>query len=294
MTRSTRNRITYIVLVTLILLLSLYLALRQRDRIQYTIPELDELHAAEIGMIEIEQSGEVVKLVRSGNIWRIQPGDYPADPQLIDQMLTAAATLKLADLVSVTGNYGRFGLEEESGIRVTVYKEQQPLRSFQLGKSSPTYRHTFVRIEGDGRVFQTPGDPNAFFGLSGQDLRDRSVLSFDAKTITDIRAQGDGWSAELARVGTAWTDRSGKPAEMEKIKDLLTALSDLDAFSYADLGRLDGSPVFSITLTGSKTYTLDVFPKRDNLYPARSSENAYPFNLYYAVTENIIGVFTDQ
>ena len=294
MTRSTGNRITYIVLAGLILLLSLYLALRQRDRMQYTIPELDELRAAEIGMIEIEQSGEVVKLVRSGEIWQIQPGNYPADPELIDQVLTAAATLKLTELVSVTGNYGRFGLEEQSRIRVTVYKEQEPLRSFELGKSASTYRHTFVRIDGDERVFQAPGDPGAFFGLSGQDLRDRSVLSFDQKTITDISAQGDGWSVELTKVGTTWTDKSGGPVERETIGELLATLSDLDAFSYAEQGRQEDRHIFSITLTGSKTYTLDVFPRQDNLYPARSSENTHPFNLYYAVTENIIGAFTDQ
>ena len=95
-------------------------------------------------------------------------------------------------------------------------------------------------------------------------------------------------------MGTTWTDNSGEPVERETIEELLATLSDLDAFSYADPGRLEGAPVFSITLTGAKTYTLEVFPRRDNLYPARSSENAYPFNLYFAVTQNIMGAFTDQ
>jgi len=294
MTRAKRNRITYIVLTALILLLSLYLALRQRDRIQYTIPDLPALNAGEIRMIEIEHSGEVVRLVRSGQIWQIHPGDYPADPELIGEMLKTAATLKLTELVSVTGNYGRFGLEEQSRIRVTVYKDEKALRSFELGKSSPTYRHTFVRIDGDERVFQTPGDPGAFFGLSGEDLRDRSVLSFDPETITAIRAQGDGWTMELAKEGTTWATKTGDPWERKTIGELLATLSDLDAFGYAEQGPQEGRPIFSITLTGFKTYTLEVFPRQDNLYPARSSENAYPFTLYYAVTENIISVFANQ
>jgi hypothetical protein len=294
MTRASRNRITYIVLTGLIVVLSLYLVLRQRDRMQYTIPELRALNVGEIGMIEIEQSEATVQLVRSGDIWQIQPGGFPADPQLIGEMLKTAATLNLTELVSVTGNYSRFGLEEQSRIRVTVYKDEKALRSFELGKSSPTYRHTFVRIDGDERVFQTPGDPGAFFGLSGEDLRDRSVLSFDPETITAIRAQGDGWNVELAKTGATWAAKSGEPWETKTIGELLATLSDLDAFSYAEQGRQEDGSIFSIILTGLKTYTLEVFSRQDNLYPARSSENAYPFNLYYAVTENIISVFADQ
>ncbi len=43
MTRAARNRTTYIVLGILIVALSLYLVLRQRDRMQYTIPALKSL-----------------------------------------------------------------------------------------------------------------------------------------------------------------------------------------------------------------------------------------------------------
>jgi hypothetical protein len=291
MTRASRNRITYIVLTGLIVVLSLYLALRQRDRMQYTIPELSALNANEIEVLEIEQPGAVVKLVRSGEIWQIQPEGFPGDPAVIGEMLKNAATLKLTELVSVTGNYGRFGLDEQSRIRVTVYTEDKALRSFDLGKRSSTYSHTFVRIDRDDRVFQTPGDPGAFFGLSGEDLRDRSVLSFDPETITDIRAQGDGWTVELAKTGTTWATKTGDPWETDTIEELLATLSDLDAFGYLDQGGQEGRPVLSISLTGSKPFTLEVFTKQDKLYPARSSENAYPFTLYYAVTENIINVF---
>ena len=294
MIRATRNRITYIVLTGLILLLSLYLALRQRDRMQYTIPELRALNAGEIGMLEIEQSGAAIQLVRSGGIWQIQPGDYPADPELIDQMLDTAATLELTDLVSVTGNYARFGLGERSRIRVTVYGDKKALRSFELGKSSPTYRQTFVRIEGDERVFQTPGDPAALLGVSGEDMRDRLVRSFDTETNTAIRAQGDGWTVELAKTGATWAAKSGEPWDSQTIEVLLATLSDLDAFNFSEPGSDSGNPVFAITLTGSKTYTLEVFPRQENLYPARSSETDYPFTLYYAVTENIISVFAEQ
>jgi hypothetical protein len=294
MTRSARNKYTYIVLGVLIVALSLYLVLRQRDRMQYAVPELSSLNAREIEALEIEKTGGVVKMIRSGETWQIQPEGYRVDPAAIGEMLKTAADLQLSELVSVTGNYGRYGLDQESRIRVTVFKNDKALRSFDLGKRSPTYSHTFIRINEDDRVFQIPKNPGAVFGLSKEDLRDRVVLSFDPDMITDIRAQGAGWTVTLIKMGVAWSTKTGEPWETEKIDELLNTLSDLKAFRYREQEESDGNPVFSITLTGKKPYTIKVFARQDNAYPARSSENAYPFALFYAVTENIINIFAEN
>jgi hypothetical protein len=143
-------------------------------------------------------------------------------------------------------------------------------------------------------VFQTPGNPRESFGLTKEDLRDRVVLLFDPAAITDIRAQGFGWTVNLAKMGITWTTKTGEPWEAETISELLTTLSDLKAFRYTEQDQSDGDPVFSITLTGSKPYSLEVFARQGNSYPARSSENDSPFVLFYAVTENIINVFTEN
>ena len=309
MTRAARNRATYIVLGILIVALSLYLVLRQRDRMQYTTPELSSLSAREIEALEINQEERVVKMVRSGETWQIQPEGYRTDPAAIGEMLKTVTDLQLSELVSVTGNYSRYGLDEESRIRVTVFKNDKVLRSFDLGKRSPTYNHTFIRIDGDDRVFQTPGNLDSIFGRSKEDLRDRLVLSFEPDTITDINAEGAGWTVNLIRTPKdstedqgfsgekkkfTWRAETGEVWEAETIDELLNTLSALKAFRYREQGDRDGDPVFSITLTGQKLYTLDFFARQDNTYPARSSESEYPFALFFGVTESIINVFTEN
>jgi len=309
MTRVARNRTTYIVLGIIIVVLSPYLALRQRDRMQYTIPRLESLNAQEIEALEIEQAGRIVTIDRSGEAWQIQPEGYKADPTAVGEILKTVAKLQLTELVSVTGNYSRYDLDEQSRIRVTAYKNNRTLRRFDLGKRSPTYNHTFIRIDGDDRVFQTPGNPGAVFGLSKEDLRDRLVLSFDPEAITEIRAEGPGWTMNLVRtVGDStedqgstsetkdftWRAESGQVWEAEKINVLLNTLSDLNAFRYREQGDRDRESIFTITLKGTKSYTLEVFARQDHLYPARSSESEYPFALFYAVTENIIDQFTEK
>lgn len=307
MTRAARSRNTYIVLGIIIVGLSLYVAFRQRDRMQYSIPSLEPLNAREIKALEIEQAGEMIKLVRAGETWQIQPEGYRADPVAIREMLKTVTELKLTELVSVTGNYGRYDLEEKSRIRVTAYKNDEVLRLFHVGKRSPNYNHTFIRMEGDDRVFQSPGNLGAVFGLSVEGLRDRLVLSFDPEAITEIRAQGGGWAVKLIRTPedssqyqsstgptnrAAWSTKSGKAWDAETIEKLLNTLSDLKAFRYREQGDRDGEPVFTILLMGEKPYSLEVFARVDNLYPARSSESEYPFALFYPVTENIMSVFT--
>jgi hypothetical protein len=245
--------------------------------------------------------------VRSGETWQIQPEGFRADRAAIEEMIKTVAELQLTELVSVTGNYSRYDLDEQSRIRVTAFKNDKVLRRFDLGKRSPTYNHTFIRIDGDDRVFQTPGNPGAVFGLSKDDLRDRLVLSFDPDTITEIRAEGPGWAVNLSRTPEetsqnqgfsgekkrfSWRAETGEEWEAGLIDELLNTLSDLDAFRYREQGDRDGKPVFTILLKGKKPYTLEVFARQDNLYPARSSESEYPFTLFFAITENIITVFT--
>ena len=305
MTRAARSRATYVVLAILVIVLSLYMALRQRDRMQYTIPTLDSLDKRQIDALEIERAAGAVKIVRSGEIWQIQPEGYKVDVAAIEEMLNTVSELQLTELVSVTGDYSRYELDRQSRIRVTVFDGGEVLRRFDLGKGSPTYNHTFVRIDGDERVFQTPGNPGSVFGLSSEELRDRLVMSFDPETITEIRAEGPGWTLHLIRSledstdegdhfgavkQLTWREQSGKVWDEGKIKELVNILSDLKAFRFREQGDRDGEPVLSITLIGNKPYTLEVFARQDGTYPARFSESEYPFALFYEVTENIINL----
>jgi hypothetical protein len=152
MTRADRSRTTYIVLGIIFVGLSLYIALRQRDRMQYTIPSLEPLRIREIERLEIEQSGGTITMERSGETWQILPEGYRADQAAIGEMLGFIAGLQLSDLASVTGNYNRYDLDDQSRVRVTAYKGGEVLRRFDQGKGSPSLNHTFIRINGDDRV----------------------------------------------------------------------------------------------------------------------------------------------
>ena len=300
MTKAERLKITYIILVSLIILLSLYLFLRQRDGINYAIPKLS--NSVDVDEIQIERSGKSIKIIYFGATWQIMPEGYRADPDSMDRLLEVITDLELSELVSVTGNYNRYNLDNPNLIRVSALKGGKITREFDLGKLSPTYDHTFIKLAGDDRVFQTPGDLIRLFSRAKEDFRDKTVLSFSKDTISRMEARSQSGAITLVKkagedpssTGVEWQTNDGDAREAGPIESMLTTLSNLKAYSFDADAMAQGNPIFELTLVGGKTYTFTVFERQDNYYPARTSQSQYPFTLFYAITENIMGVFFED
>ena len=300
MNMTARLKITYSILCFIIIILSLYLTLRQRDRMQYVIPTLPSLQ--DLDEVYIEQSGKSLQIVQFGASWQILPEGYPVDSTSMEGLLEVIVDLELTELVSVTGNYARYELDELTRIQVKALKGGKAVRAFDIGKRSPTYDHTYIQLAGDDRVFQTPGDIRGLFIRSKEDLRDKTVLSFNRGSIKKIEAQIGTDTVTLLRTertgnaspGYDWNSDEGDAWETQKVDNLLATLSDLNAYSFIDQIDPGSEPAFSLELSGDKIYTLVFFERQDNYYPARTSQSPNPFSLFYALSENIIGTFIKE
>lgn len=290
MNRAGRIKTTYIVLSALVVLLSLYLILRSGDRIQYVIPRLNPLGA--IDEVEILQSGETIRLVFSGERWKVQPEGFNVDPDIMIQILEIVGNLKFSELVSVTGNYGAYDLDDSSRIQVAAFKGGELIRSFNLGKRSPTYDHTFIKLADDDRVFQVSGDIRYLFGNTKEGFRDKTVFTMEKGEIKEIRIEKPGktLTLNLNQDDSSWKEISGEVWDSAKVDNVLDILSQLTAFGFRDPDDPDGDPIFSITIIGNGTHTITFYEKRGNLYPVRSSQSDFPFNLFYAISENIFSI----
>lgn len=291
MTKAGRIKTTYIVLVGLIVILSLYLGLRSGDKVQYTIPALPALTG--IDEVTIEQPGATIDIALSGGVWLIRPEGYAADPDALKQVINTVSNPQITDLVSVTGNYGVYDLEESSRIRVSAYIHGEMVRAIDFGRRSPTYGHTFAKIDGDDRIFQIAGDIRPIFANSKEGFRDKTALSFDQRTIAVIRIQGSGESVDLVRddAGSSWKTRGGETWNSEAVDEALGTLSSLRVYNYRNVNDNDGDVVMSIELKGEEDYYITFYEKQGNFYPVRSSQSRYPFTLFYVVSENIMQAF---
>jgi hypothetical protein len=307
----------YTVLTLIIIALLLYLTLRDSDRTLYQLPRLDSIDGKSITKIEILFSDESIVLSKSDDQWFIGPEAYPADSSKVQNMVNVIENLAVTTMVSSSKNFDRYDLDDDGKISVKVWRGNTIDREFDIGKSATTYRHTHVRLPGDPNVYHAEGNFRSTFDNKTEDLRDRTVLSFDTRDIREIHVDLEKKEFQISQLDTApdleqpetpqtedadteqpdqtkprWQTTEGKKVDESKLQELMAFLSKLDCEGYIEdkIKEDFQNPVFSITLRGAEDHTLRIFSQTgeaDQPYPAVSSQNDYPFTLPAFKVDNI-------
>lgn len=290
----------YALLFFIIALLVYYISSERSDRTHYRLPEVGKIQKADISKINIKKKDSDVVLIREGDGWLVGPDRYPASDSGVGKIINNITGLKLTAMVSESKNYPLYELDEEHGIEVEAYREDESVLKFMVGKPASSYRHTFVRLDDDHRVYHADGNLKNEFNKTVSDLRDRKVMSIsddiveitltkgdDTLTIVKETApvsadditekQGEPEQAEPAK----WIIPGGNPVKQKEVDEIISALSNLDCDNFIEDKIKDDykSPVYTITLKGAGTYSLSLFEKKDNQHPAVSSQSDYPFVL---------------
>ena len=300
-----------IILAVIILALSMYLFTRQTDRTLYDLPQLPPVPAQSITRIDIAGPDGTLSLNRADDAWTIGEQKFPADRAKVSQMLDVISDLSLTSLASESGDDIRYELSDDKKLAVTAWAGAKPEREFAVGKVGPSFRHTFVKLAGDAKIYQARDNFRDTFAQSVEDLRDKAVFSFAAsdvqrielttgqQTLTLARQEapldektGDGKPQAGAPADTAaplkarmvWQTSDGRSADPAKIDQLLAAMSQLAAEKYiANRVATDfKDPIYTLVLNGQKPHRLEIFTKKndtDPSYPALSSDSPYPFLL---------------
>ena len=285
-----------IILGVIIAALTVYLFQRSGDRTRYTLPEVAALAASEITKIEITRAAQSVLLVRQGERWVIDPIGVAAAPKSVQEMLEALTGLTLTALVAESKSYSLYELDDENKIHVRAWQDGRLRRELDIGKTAPSYRHTFVRLAGDDRVYHARDNFRFRFTGGPEDLRDKTVLSFKRPDITEVRLTSGSAEATFTRDKGAdpgaptpeetrlWKGPAGATVNAARLNALIAALSDLTCEKFiSDRGKESfGRPVFSITLVGVKEHSLSIFAPSgtdSGEHPAVSSASDSPFIL---------------
>jgi hypothetical protein len=296
----------YVILILIIAGLSAYLFMRSSDRTLYQLPQIASLEHEQITKIEISKEGNSIVLSKKEDKWYLDPPGYLVDTNRVNDMLNVFETLTLTALVSESEDYVRYDLHAGKKIMVKAWQEDSLQRNFDIGKPASSYRHTFVKLNDDSRVFHARDDFRGKFDLAEDDLRDKSVLSFKITDIQEIQIAKDQTSLKLARTQIpvelakseqeksensapqaakpGWQSPAGKQADVPSLNRLLTTLAKLSCDAYITDRDKDAfsEPIYTVKLKGIQEYQLDIFAKLqtdDKNYPAVSSANDYPFFL---------------
>jgi len=305
----------YGILIAVILALLLYLILRNPDRTHYTLPKIPEVSKTDISKIEISKGDTPTVLNKKDNRWYISPREFQADTNKVKNMIDTIEKLTLTALVSESKNYDRYDLTDDKKITVRVWSGERLEREFEVGKAATSYRHTFVKLAGNDRVYHARENFRGTFDQTVDNLRDKTVLSFEKTGIQEIRITKGAHSMVFAKAQipvqvnatpeddtktppspkteTVWKNAEGKEGDESKLTQLLNTLSDLHCEKYIDEQKKEEftNPIYTIQLNGAQGYSLSLFAKKEKdakSYPAISSGNDYPFLLRERQGDNIM------
>jgi hypothetical protein len=288
-----------IILGLIIAALALYLALRRDDRAHYTLPVIPALAAQDLTRVQITRDGQTLELTREGDRWTIGPSGYAANPKQVQEMLASLAGIVLTALVSESANYALYELDDAHRISVQAWQGDQLRRRFDVGKVAPSFRHTFVKIHGDDRVYHAQEAFRHRFHTTAEELRDKTVLAFNRKDIREVELiQGESRIVlkaasdppEGAAQGTPaeprirWQASDGRAADLTAVDTLLVQLSQLACEKFLpDKNPSElKNPAFTIVLRGPAEHRLSIFAPlgpEDRDQPALSSAAPQPFLL---------------
>ena len=305
----------YIILAIVIIALAVYLAMRTSDRTQYELPDIPLLISKEISKLQITRDKGIIVLNKKDDKWYIAPEEYLADGSKVKDMLSAIENLTVTALVSESKNYILYDLNGEKRINVKAWQGENLKRDVDLGKTASSFRHTFVKMAGDERVYHARGNFRNNFDFKVDDLRDKLVLALSAVDIQQIQVAGDQQSLTLNKTpvsvvveGTqtekktevtpaanqpVWQSADGRPVDETVVQQILTAASKLRCEKYITDRRKDEftSPLYTLQLNGAQEYSLSIFAKiaeEDTNYPAVSSGSDYAFLLSDSQVDRIM------
>jgi len=193
--------------------------------------------------------------------WKITaPKALDADSGEMDRLVSSASDISRESIIDENAaNLAQFGLNPAQTTVVLKTKDGK-VREIRFGANNPTGSSTYAALQGKNQVFLVSSYVAGNFNKKLDDLRNRSILSFDqsgtqsldlksAKGIVTLSKENDRWwmegkekwAADSAAVGTILGDLS-----TGRIKEFFDENPD----DYSDLGL--AKPLVDVRLTVGK------------------------------------------
>ncbi|WDP89442.1 MAG: DUF4340 domain-containing protein [Desulfobacter sp.] len=295
----------YIILIALIIGLGAYLGLKKDDRVHYELPVPPVVDADKIDRLEIKKDKFTIVLNKGDKGWTLTEKKFPADKSAVDNMLDTVKGLKLSALVSEASDLIRYELDPPNAVQVKAFEGQDEKRAFTVGKTAPSFNHTFIMLAGDKRIFQADKSFRNYFDKSVDDLRDKLVFEIKTETIKKITMEKEGKSTTLTRVTQAedkkkgddradiWQSGDGTEADLTAVSDLISSLSRLECSAFLPQGGAQGlgkeTVLCKIMLENDQVLSLNLF-KQDGkeTMAGTASSTPYAFSLASYKADDIV------
>jgi hypothetical protein len=310
----------YIILIIIIIGLGAYIGLKKDNQVHYELPTIPQVDTTRIDRLEISKADRVVTLDKSEKGWTVTDKRFPANTDEINQILSTLKEIKLSALVSEAKDLSRYELDDPHALKVNALAGNEVVRSLVIGKTAPSYNHTFIYLDDKDRtVYQANGNFKNKFDKPAADFRDKKVLAFDPDSMKKITLEKQGKTVTLVKTPASeksnqekdetqkdltaekttpekvatWKNEDGSAVDQKNISDLLSSLSKLECQAFLDddkAARLkEKEPSCKVSLENDNTFVLNLFDKNDNQdIEGSCSYTPYAFTLTSYKAEDIV------
>jgi hypothetical protein len=206
--------------------------LRKRDLLTFKIGDVSHFTLA-------KDDGSIVDVERDGDKWKItKPGNYPADPTQVRQLLSSLLEVKVADFIAdAPASVSQYGLEKPH-LTITVYDKNGAQESLLFG-----FKQT---EQGKDGIYVRRGESTPVYTVhewvlnavnrSALDLRDKTVFSFEPSAVQSADVSVGKEQFTLKRAAGKWDvveGASSAPADVPVVERFLDEIRELKGVSIA-------------------------------------------------------------
>lgn len=242
-------------------------------------PKLISVDAKQIDDIKILKSGsEPIELAKLADSWEmVKPMPMHADQDAVSMITSNLAALNADRVIDEhPANLSDFGLANPA-IEVDFTLKGGKTQKLLIGSDTPANTGTYVKLEGDPKVYTIPIFTKSFFDKIPVDLRDKRLLTFNQDKLTSVTIAGKGPAVEFGKNAQGdWQITKPKPmrADTLLVDDLIRKLkgANMDISSTdAPEQYAKGDKIGTASVTDNLgTQTIEVRKNKDNYY-AKSS-----------------------
>jgi len=246
-------------------------------------PKIISTDAKDIDSISILTTGaDPVVLTKLANKWEItKPSPMPADQDTAEALAKAVATLSADRLIDDKAtDLNPFGLAAPvEGVEIALKGGRK--QKLLIGGDTPSNNATYVKLDGDAKVYTVASVTKSSLGKSLNDLRDKRLLTFDQEKLTAATLTAKGPAVEFAKNKQGeWQIAKPKPyrADSLQVDELIRKLKDAkmdlavdDKAAPATAFAAAAKFAIATVTDAAGTQTLEIRKSKDNAYYAKSS-----------------------
>jgi uncharacterized protein DUF4340 len=197
-----------------------------------------DLEPKDVEGVTIKRKGETLRIKRTDSGWELlEPVKTRADRGAVDGLVTSLSTARVdREVASSPASLDEFGLKTPE-VEVTVDVKGKPPRQLLVGGKSPTSAWVFAKEPAKPAVVAMSEMLSRDLTKPVTELRDRTVLAFDRKNVSqiDLALPGDPITVESGEGGKWRIVRPrALPADSDLVADFLDKLDAAKAKEFVD------------------------------------------------------------